>query len=174
PPSVFHLVETMMTLVPHQRFQTPSQLLDAIRAARRDLEGKAADGRAGPAARAVFVVERNEHLQDVIRDKLKESGYRVFLAADPLRAVDRFRQQPYDALVVDAGTVGEDGLLVLERVQRDAEARGVTCAGIVMLNKDQADWAGRVQPRQQVAVMVQPVTIKQLHRKLQELAPTGS
>src|SRR6516164_7656416 len=39
PPSVFTLVETMMSLDPQRRYQTPSQLLEAIRMARRDVEG---------------------------------------------------------------------------------------------------------------------------------------
>ena len=50
PPSVFQLCETMMTLAPLQRYQTPSQLLDAVRAARRDVEGKAAGAAAGGGA----------------------------------------------------------------------------------------------------------------------------
>src|SRR5262249_28107663 len=41
PPSVFLLVETMMALNPSHRYQTLSQLLDAIRAARRDVDGTA-------------------------------------------------------------------------------------------------------------------------------------
>ena len=47
PPSVFQLCETMMALAPLQRYQTPSQLLDAVKAARRDVEGKAAGAAAG-------------------------------------------------------------------------------------------------------------------------------
>ncbi|MFO0925689.1 MAG: hypothetical protein U0736_01460 [Gemmataceae bacterium] len=38
----------------------------------------------------------------------------MLLAVDPIRALDRFRQQPYEALIVDVGTVGDDGLLVFE------------------------------------------------------------
>jgi len=37
------------------------------------------------------------------RDKGKELGYRVLLSFDPARALDRYRQQPFDALIVDAG-----------------------------------------------------------------------
>src|SRR5262249_44183968 len=147
------------------------------KAARRDVEGgKPADGGGRavmPApSRAVFVVERSERLQDAIRDKLKELGYRVFLAADPTRAVDRYKQQPYDALGVHAGAVGEDGLVVFDRILREAEVRGLPCAGILMLNREQADWAVRVTRRPSAAVLVQPVTLGQLHRKLQEQVPT--
>jgi hypothetical protein len=55
---------------------------------------------------------------------------------------------------------------------REAERRTLRCVGIVLLSREQADLARRVQERSNVAVMVHPVTLKQLHRKLQELVPT--
>src|SRR5262249_39805197 len=85
PPSVVGLVATMMWLSPSQRFQTPSQLLEAVKACRRELSSK---GESRRPARSVFVVESDERLQDALRDKLKELGYRVFLAGDPSRALD--------------------------------------------------------------------------------------
>ena len=80
PASVFLLTETMMALEPNRRYQTPSQLLDAVRAARRDVEGKAGRGAPRPGgapSRSLFVVESDERLQDAVRDKFKEMGYRV-------------------------------------------------------------------------------------------------
>jgi eukaryotic-like serine/threonine-protein kinase len=171
PPSILRLVETMMSLNPMQRFQTPSQLLDAIREVRREVEGKSVNHRAASAVRSVFVVERDERLQNALRQKFKELGYRVFLAGDPVRALDRFHQQPFDALVMDVGTVGEDGLLLFERLMAEAERQAVPCAGIMVLSEEQGDWAGRVKQRPMVAVMVRPVTLKQLHNKLQGLVP---
>lgn len=172
PPSLFRLIDTMMTLSPQHRFQTPSQLLDAIRDVRREIEGgHEHQHTSGTGVRSVFVVEKDERLQDALRDKFKELGFRVFLASDPVRAVDRFRQQPFDALVMDVGTVGEDGLLLFERVMDESERHGVPCAGIAVLSEEQADWAVKVKRRAHVAVMVRPVTLKQLHRKLQKLVP---
>jgi serine/threonine protein kinase len=170
---VIRLVNTMMTLNPHERFQTPSQLLDAIRETRRELEGQAPGGRKRKTgvklAHSVFVVESDERLQDALRDKLKQRGYRVFIAADPVRALDRFRQQPYDALIVDAGTTGEDGRLIFERVLKDAERQRVTLAGILILSDEQAWWKEKVQLSDKSVIMVRPVTMKQLHRQLEEL-----
>src|SRR5947199_5987188 len=144
PPSVFRLVETMMSLAPLHRYQTPAQLLDAVRAARRDLEGKPGErNHTGP--RSVFVAENDDRLQEAMREKFKQLGYRVFLAADPVRALVRFRQQPFDALVVDAGTIGEDGLLVFERVMSEASRQGVSCAGLLILNGEQSDWTKRIK-----------------------------
>jgi CheY-like chemotaxis protein len=165
---VIRLITTMMSLNPMERYQTPSQLLDAIRKLRRELEGKTA-GKDAQAARAVFVVENDVQLQDAMREKFREMGYRVFIASDPGRALDRFRQQPYDALVVDAGTVGEDGKLMFERVLKEADRQGIPCAGILILSEGQESWAVQVPQNGTAAVLQRPLTLKQLYRKLDEL-----
>jgi serine/threonine protein kinase len=172
PASVFQLVETMMSLDPQLRFQTPSQLLDAIKAARRDVEGHGdnlgANNRPSSAVtRSVFVVESDTKLQDAIREKLKELGYRVLLASDPMRALDRFRSQPFDALVVDVRTVGEDGIHVFERILKDAQRRGTTLGGILVFSNEQEKSAERIERQPNVAVFVGQITLKQLHRTLQ-------
>jgi CheY-like chemotaxis protein len=173
PPSVYQMLETMMTLSPQRRYQTPAQLLDAVRAARREVGGAAGKPGARSGPRSVFFAEADVRLQDALREKFKELGYRVFMAGDPLRALDRFRQQPYDALVVDAGTTGDDGLLVFERVLAEAVEKQAPCAGIIILNEDQAGAAERLPAGPKTAALVRPVTLKQLHRKLQELLAAG-
>lgn len=169
PASVFGLVETMMSLVPARRYQTPTQLLEAIRAARRDVEGtgKKSDGK--PATRSVFIAERSERLQEALRDAFKSLGYRVFMASDPVRAVDRFRQQPFDALVVDAKTTGEEGIVAFENVRFEADRRRSRLAAVVLLGEDQEGWADRVRSNPGSAVLVHPVTFKQLQRTLEKL-----
>ncbi len=167
PASLFRLVETMMSLKAEQRFQTPSQLLDAIREVRREIEGKAT-GQAA-VSRSLFVVEKDERLQDALRDKFKELGYRVFIATDPARALDRYRQQPFDALIIDAGTTGEDGLLLFDRVLAEAKRQHLFCAGILVLSENQRDWVDRVQARGAVSLLVRPVKLSQLQHELTEL-----
>jgi tRNA A-37 threonylcarbamoyl transferase component Bud32/CheY-like chemotaxis protein len=174
PPSLFRLVETMMEHNPGQRYQTPAQLLDAIRSVRRELESRAAgDHQSGP--RAVFVVESDVRLQDAIREQLKGMGYRVFIAADPARAYDRFRKMPYDGLVLDARTTDEEGLLFFERIIAEADRQGITCGGILLLSEEQADWAARVKRRPGTVILTdkpeRAVTMKQLLRGIQDLVP---
>jgi serine/threonine protein kinase len=170
-PAVFALCETMLAFDPKRRYQTPSQLLDAVKSARREVEGGSAQGGPSgkPAAREVFIAESDLRLQDGLRDKFKEKGFRVLLASDPARALDRFRQRPYDALIVDANTVGEDGVHVFERVLTEARDKSLPFAGILILSPGQAEWASRVNPRDNACVMMLPVTVKELRRKLLEL-----
>jgi CheY-like chemotaxis protein len=174
PPSVFLLVEKMMLLDPKQRYQTPSQLLDAIREARRDVEGGGPVGETGtgstkPSMRSVFVVEKDQRLQDAMRERFKEMGFRVFVAADPQRALDRFQLTPFDALVLDAGTTGEEGRFLFERIMKEAERQELFCAGILILSEEQAEWVQEITLYPNMAVMVRPLTLKQLHHKLDEL-----
>ena len=92
------------------------------------------------------------------------------ISADPQRALDRFRQQPYDALIVDAETAGEDGRLVFEHVVEEAERKQFKCAGVLILGEEQAEWADRIKQKPNTKVLVRPgVTIKVLKRTLEEL-----
>jgi CheY-like chemotaxis protein len=169
PQSVFNLVDNMMALDPQKRYQTANQLLEAIRLVRRDLERSVNGVMTGP--KTVFLVEGNERLRDAIRDHFKGLGYRVLAAGDPERALERFQQNPFDALVVDAGTTGDNGLLAFRQIMSHAETRGLDMAGILILNEEHASWADNVEPRPKQAVMVRPVGLKQLHAKIVELVP---
>jgi eukaryotic-like serine/threonine-protein kinase len=169
PPSLFALLETMMSLDPQRRYQTPSQLLDAVKSVRRDVEGKSGKEGGRPPSRSVFIAERDEHLQDLLRDGLKDQGYRVFVAGDPLRALDRFRQQPFDGLIVDARTTGEDGFRVFIHIVEEAVRKRLPCAAIVILAHDQASWTAHLPKAPHLAVMGQDVKFKPLARKLKEL-----
>lgn len=171
PASVYTLCETMLSLDPHRRYQTPSQLVDAIKASRRELSGPAAgpgdEAKATP--KSIFLAEADPRLQEAMRDRFKGLGFRVFMASDPAMALSRFRQQPYDALLVDVGSTGEDGLLVFQQVMTEARQKGARVAGIVILNEDQADWALRLGKATMARPFVRPVTLKQIYRALQEL-----
>lgn len=166
PPSVFALVETMMALNPARRYQTPSQMHEAIKAARRDVEARVSGA---AITRTLFLIERDERLREALRERFKEHGYRVLVAGDPQRALDRFRQQPFDALVIDVGTTNEEGLGIFQAIMKEAEDRRIPCAGVAVLSEEQADWARKIEKRQRQAVLVRPITLKQLTKKLQEL-----
>ncbi|MBX9678734.1 MAG: protein kinase [Gemmataceae bacterium] len=162
-PSLYRLVSMMMSLDADKRFQTPVQLLDAVRGVRRDLS---TDG-TGP--KTIFIAEKDERLQDVLREKLKEKGFRVLIAADPRRAFDRFRQQPFDLFIVDTATTGTDGLYTLLQLLKEADAAKSKLTGILMLGQDQAEWKDEVRENPSVRTLIHPVKLKQLLAAIHEL-----
>jgi serine/threonine protein kinase len=175
PPVVFRLVETMMAFQPQDRYQTPAQLLEAVRQARRMVDQPDQSGQPpAPPEPTVFVIEKNQRLRDLLRENLREMGYRVFLAGDPTTALLRFRQQPCDALIMDAGSLEDEDIMDFDRILSAADRKKHPSAGILILSEKQADWKDRIPAHPKIHILVRPVTLKQLARKLEELSPPKS
>lgn len=168
PAPLIKLVESMMILDPDRRVQTPTQLLDRIKAVRGELEPDGTNGeRKTP--RTIFLAERDESLQNILRTKLKEKGFKVLIASDPLRALDRFRSGPFDLLIVNMQTTGEEGFYVFEKIMEQARRSSIPCSGILMLGDDQAEWKKKLDGTPGVQILQHPVTFKQLSAAIQAL-----
>ncbi len=151
PVSVYRLIDSMMHLDAEQRIQTPAQLLDRIRECRIEMDGTGKASDAKKAQATIFLVESDEKLQDLLRAKLKDEGYRILIAADPVRALDRFRQQPFDLLIVDAATTGENGYYVFEshhgrREEPRAQVRRHSPAGTTNTPTGKNAWRNTPMP----------------------------
>lgn len=160
--SLFELCHKLIAFDPQERYQTPMEVLRAIETVRRDLG--AASG-----TKTLFLIESDERLREGLREMLRRMGYRVLLAADPARAWERFSENPFDALIVDVGTTGPDGAKVFQRIMTDARDRQIKCAGIALFNENQADEAQLVPTDAATAVLLRPVSAKELRRKLKKL-----
>jgi serine/threonine protein kinase len=174
PPDLQRLIAKMVAYEPARRFQTPAELVAAIQECRAKLGGGAvlqARSRTVEGPHTIFVVEGNAKLQDAFREKFKAHGYRVLMSIDPGQPLRRFQQQPYHALIVDAGTVGEDGVETYSRVLKESDTVGVDLGAILILNEDQAHLQHRARQHKNGVVLVRPVTMKQLLEKVYELAP---
>jgi CheY-like chemotaxis protein len=168
---VDRLVAKMMALNPRQRFQTPSQLLEAIHAAVAGEQLPTSIAASATPERSVFIVEKNRRLMEAMRENFKKLGYRVMLAAESSIARERFSQQPFDALILDAGTAGVDGLRAFEDMSKMAARKGREFVGILILSQDQAEWTKLVPYNPKVVVMVRPLTLGQLIETLTKLVP---
>jgi serine/threonine protein kinase len=175
-PELIKLIGTMVAFEPKERFQVPALLVDAIKECRVHLTGydaAASAGARGPGGpKTLFVIEQNEKLKDAFREKFKKQGYRVLLSSDPGMAVLRYKQQPYHALIVDARTVGRDGVETFNRVLRDADIQGLDFGAVLILGEDQAHWSADASARRNGAVLTDPgVTMKMLLETLFAVAP---
>ena len=117
----------------------------------------------------MFIVEKDERLQEKMREKFKELGYRVLISLDPMRALDRFRQQPFDALIIDAGTVGDEGRMVFQQILVEAASKRTPVAAIILFSKEQKNEALRVEESATTKAFVAPVTLKQLYTALEQM-----
>ena len=117
------------------------------------------------------MVESNAKLQDAFRDKFKKMGFRVLISMDANQAIQRYQTQPYHALIIDAGTAGNDGVDAYRRVLKEAEMMNLDMAGVLILNEDQKAWGTSVINLAGGKVFVRPVTMKQLSDALAERLP---
>lgn len=173
PPPIYSLLKRMVALEPMDRFQSPTQLLDAIRLAATELTGAPVE-RTPVGPKTVFVIEHHPKLQDAFRDKLKKLGYRVLISIDAGRAALRYSQQPFHALIIDCGTAGEDGLDAMEKVQREAGQQGLNCTGIIILSEEQADWQFKAEKLAGTKVLIRPVNMGQITSLLLESVPVAA
>jgi serine/threonine-protein kinase len=173
PPPVQGLLDKMTAFEPGLRFQSPTQLHEGVRRAQGELEGAPSVRMAPTGPRSLFIVEKHPRLQDAMRENFTKQGFRVLISQDPDRALHRYEEQPYHALIVDAGTAGEAGIRTFNRIIEESDALDLTMTGIVILSEDQADWANLVREQPGVAVLVRPINLKQLADKLFELMEVG-
>jgi tRNA A-37 threonylcarbamoyl transferase component Bud32/CheY-like chemotaxis protein len=172
-PAVMRVLAKMVAFDPKERYQTPTQLVEALQACRAE-GGSAAGAAAATAARVpagpktVFIVETNQKLQDAFREKFKAAGYRVLLSIDPNQAARRYQQQAYHAAIIDARTVGRDGLAAYHDVLRAADSAGKDATVVLLLSEDQAAWKREARQDAHGVVLVDPgISMKQLLRALE-------
>jgi serine/threonine protein kinase len=170
-PALVRVLNKMVAFEPGQRYQNPTQLVEALQACRADVAEGAAPSRVPTGPKTLFVVESNQKLQDAFRDRFKAHGYRVLLSIDPAQAVKRYEQQAYHAVIIDARTVGREGVTAYNGVLRAADGAGLEVGAILILGENQKVWKAEARTHARGAVLIEPpgVTMKQLLRALERL-----
>jgi CheY-like chemotaxis protein len=159
PPSVFQLLDRMMALDPMMRYQTPSQMLDAIRQVHIEVAGgrTALESVVAEGMRTIFVVEKRSDFQDMMREKFRTMGLKVMMSIDASRAFLRYKQQSFHGLVVDAATTGEETVDVCKQIQDEAKKQHTTCAVVIILAKDQDHLRRRFPEDEHTAILTFPL-----------------
>ena len=73
-----------------------------------------------PAMKTILVVDDEPAIAQLARDYLEHAGYAVLTAADGTAALETYRRQRPDLIVLDLGLPGTDGLDVTREVRRDS------------------------------------------------------
>ena len=169
-PPVQSLLDRMLVFDPKARFQTPAALHEAVRKVQGEMEGVPSHRMCPVGPKSVFIVEGLQKFQDVFREHFSKNGYRVLLSADPSRAVHRYEEQPYHALIVDVGTAGEAGMQAVKKIIKESDEMDLTIAVVIVLEQNQSDWADQVPDHPGVAILIRPgVTLRLLHETLGEM-----
>ena len=140
PHRVVILCNRLMELNPENRVQTPAQALKETEAviaaiasgdlAKYDKElsekhaaeyAKLVHKESEGDGKTVLIVESNVKVQNSLRDRLKELGYRVLIVGDPARAMSRFtdldpaEESPADCVLFGCAGLGKNALEAFNR-----------------------------------------------------------
>ena len=169
-PAAAKVIAKAIAFNPATRYQTPTAFMEAIKAARTEISG-GGDTRRASGPLTIYVVEDNAKLQDVFRERFKKLGFRVLISADAGNALSRYRQAPYHALLIDAGSVGHAAIDSFKSIYAEAQQSYLDLAGILILNEDQAGMASRARDLPGGAALVRPVGLRELVGHLKSALP---
>ena len=71
----------------------------------------------------ILVAEDNPDIQSLVRHALEADGYEVCLASDGQQALESYRSDPPDLLILDIMMPGLTGLEVLRKLEEGGELR---------------------------------------------------
>ncbi len=186
------LIGRLMELNPDGRIQTPAAVLHEATLVHQSLlsgdtakyDANLSDQQAADYAKHVAVenegegktlllIESNLKLQNLLREKLKELGYRVLITGDPQRGLDRFdgyethEEPPVDCVIF--GTAGL-GRTALKAFRKHTTAKNTKGLNTMLIISDQMkeiikdDWFGDSH-----AMFTIPIKFKHVQRTLRKM-----
>lgn len=178
PQFVGEIVDRAMHINPDVRYQSPAQLLIDLKriveklsqaASRKDKEAPdEGPVHTGP-RRPVMIVEADPQSQELFRDGLRRSGYRVLLISDAFRALDRIAQDPAvaECVVFSAEAIGRDALDAFNKFAEDEKTKDIPA--VLLLGIDQREWRHEARLGPHRVFMSMPVKLRALRSVLARL-----
>jgi serine/threonine-protein kinase len=123
--------------------------------------------------RVLMYVEANVELQNIVRERLKSSGYRVLVTRDPDRALGRFAEdaKTADCAIFSTGSLGESALEAFNRLGQNKDTQQIPA--ILLLDEQHPEWKDKAHRDQHRVVLAMPIKIRQLRELVAQLVPVG-
>ncbi len=181
PPTFAKVINKAIEFDPAKRYQTPAEMLTDLKIAAKRLAERGADKPAkaelssdegldeNGEPRRLMVVEANVKMQDLLRGLFKQNGYRVLVASDPNRAIDRFYNDVSAAEVVlfSSGHIGQPALEAFNRFGQEPGTREIPA--ILLLDEQHGKWASAADIGEHRVAITMPVKQKQLRQVVQQV-----
>ena len=178
PMPIAMVVGKAMELDPERRFQSPGDMLMELKLAVRRIEGAASQGEerrelasqegfgSDGKPRRLLVIESDLKRQDLLRDLFKRNGYRVLIAADNERGLQRFVHDPdaAGAALFCAASLGESAVKAFNQFGEDLVTRNK--GAVLLLEEAQGAWAESAQTSPHRRVVVMPVKLRALREAI--------
>jgi CheY-like chemotaxis protein len=120
-------------------------------------------------SRTVMLIDSNTGMQDLLRDKLKQHGYRVLIVSHPDRGLARFTgtQHVADCVIFSALDLGMDAVEAFNRFGDDDVTRDMPA--ILILDQKQQHLAQEAKLAPHRVSLSMPIKVKELRLALMKL-----
>lgn len=180
-PSITAIVDQLMQINPHARYQTPTEVVRDLTA----IVGERSTPQSStelpisnirpPANPTILCVENRLKQQDSLREYFNKHGYRVLLLRDIDRAIKRIETDPPHGIVLMADSLGADD------DASSAYEKAVSCCRnsktplVLVLAKKHQEIKSRFAETPLSRVLAsQPVTLRNIRVALEEIRPKVS
>ncbi|MFO1042666.1 MAG: serine/threonine-protein kinase [Planctomycetaceae bacterium] len=176
-PSITAIVERLMEIHPHSRYQTSTELIRDLRTIvgnREPVEEVSGEtpAVAGQTSPTILCVENRLKQQDSLREYFNKHGYRVLLLRDIDRAIKRVEASPPSGIVLMADSLGEDTDAISAYNKAVAACRKSGTALVMVLNKKHLEIRDKLAGSPHSRVLAEhPVTLRGIRVALEEMRP---
>ncbi len=122
-----------------------------------------------------MVVENKHEFQDLLREKLKNRGYRVLVLGDPQRAMARFTEAEdtvADCVIVSAINLGNDALDFFNQIGEQAQTKDLPV--LLLADKRQVHIIERARISDHRKIITMPLKVRELRETILQLLQAKS
>ncbi|VAX40031.1 serine/threonine protein kinase [hydrothermal vent metagenome] len=171
---VAEAVERLMTIQPNQRYQSASAVVKDLKQLVSQLDDSSETTKSfntnnnaeSDHLPVVMCVEKRVKQQDILREQLTKRGYRVLMMSEPSRAVNRVETNPPDAIILMGESIGDSVISFFEKLI--VLGKPTSLVTIAVLVKQQEEMVNQLVTSQTARVLVQPVTLRELHTEIEQ------
>ena len=185
PVPIVSVMNHAMCFRPENRYQEPEQLLADLKRPKFVLDKEdapspeseepseektqAVEGGSEGIGKTVLVVESNVEMQNMLREQLKQRGYRVLITNDPKRAIERFENEirTADCAVFSAQDLGSRAVEAFNQMGQSQITHDIPA--VLLVDKRQKELAEAAQTNDHRLLLPMPLKIKNLLHALVKL-----
>jgi serine/threonine-protein kinase len=184
PQAVMVILNKALEFDPEKRYQSPAAMLRDVEKAIQILESggdATAAALEAPAidesdmskegeGKTIMVVENRLEFQNLLREKLKNRGYRVLVLGDPVRAMNRLsdsEEHGVDCIIISAVNLGNEALDFFNNIGQQEHTKDLPM--LLLIDQRQTHIIERAQVGKNHRTIAMPLKVRELRETILQL-----